>query len=202
MLGQFAIVCATTLALTVSSEAALLGLTLQPFPDINSAFLNVNYNAGTDAFSASGFALAMNDDGIPPAVAITGGTFAINATIDGAGSASSGSLTINGTAGIFGPTLLTGSLTAFGWSPVGLFEFIFTVTGGSLAIPTYYGNPGASIGVILDAGGNNFTGDWSLSFNNFGQGVSDTAPIPAPATLPLLLAAFCVGRRRRDASSM
>ncbi len=202
-------VCLATLSMTLSAKAALLGLALNPFPDIQSSFIDVTYNATTDQFVASGFALSFNDNGAPPNVNITGGTFNLTATINGSGVATAASLTIGGTVPGFGSALLTGTLAStpnFGFMTGGgdIFEFLFTVTGGSLA-SAYYGGIGARFGLILDANfsAGGFTGNWNSNFNNnggqtgFGQGVSDAAPVPAPGALALLALGGFVSRRRR-----
>ena len=198
--------------MSLSAQASLIGLTLQPYPDIASAFIDVTYNAGTDLFSASGFALTFNDDGLNPNISITNGSFNLNATGNGSGGATAGSITIGGTIPGNGSPLLTGNLaggTNFGFLNAGgdLFEFLFTVTGGSLA-NSFYGGLGATFGVILDAnfGAGGFTGNWNSNFNNnggqpgFGQGVADTATVPTPGVVSLLLAAACCGSRRRRQS--
>ena len=107
-------ICACLIAFASSPvQAVPLNLTLLDTPDIVSSFIDVNYNAGTDTFTASGFALELDDDGSVPAEAITGGTFDLTAVIDGSGTLSSGSLSIGGTVASLGfnsGTLLTGNL--------------------------------------------------------------------------------------------
>jgi hypothetical protein len=208
MFSRTKVLCAALLCMAVTSaaRAELLNLNLL-VPDIESGFIDVMYDASGDMFSATGFALAIDYDGIaPPDYNINNGSFDLSASIDDFGSASSGSLAIGGDIpglGVMG-SLLTGSLTDFGFQTGGgdLFEFLFTVTGGQLAGD--FGGLGATVGVILNADGSTFTGDWTLDFNNnggnpgFGLGVADTAFIPAPAGLAVLLGAgFCAGRRRR-----
>jgi hypothetical protein len=189
-----------------SADAALLNLSLLPVPDITSGFIDVSYNASSDAFSAQGFAFSMTDS---PNRTITNGTFNLSAIVDSAGMATSGTITIGGTIPAIpaGTPLLTGTLTAFGFQTGGgsIFEFLFSVTGGSLATPAYFGNSGVGVfGVILNASGATFNGNWGQSFNNnggipgFGNGVADTAPIPAPVVAaPFAIAGFFAGRRRR-----
>jgi hypothetical protein len=203
LLGLSALVL--TVVSTQTSHASLLNLNLL-VPDIESGFIDVMYDASGDMFSATGFALAIDYDGIaPPDYNINNGSFDLSASIDDFGSASSGSVAIGGDIpglGVMG-SLLTGSLTDFGFQTGGgdLFEFLFTVTGGQLAAD--FGGIGATIGVILDANGSGFTGDWGLDFNNnggmpgFGLGVADTAFIPAPPALAVLLGVGFFARRRR-----
>lgn len=192
-------ICACLIAFASSPvQAVPLNLTLLDTPDIVSSFIDVNYNAGTDTFTASGFALELDDDGSVPAEAITGGTFDLTAVIDGSGTLSSGSLSIGGTVASLGfnsGTLLTGNLTAFGFPNGGgdPLEFLFDVTGGDAA-----GLFGSSGGIIL--GGTNFTGDFTIDFNGDGSAVANVAPVPLPATVWLfgagLLGLVGLGRNR------
>jgi len=188
------------LMLGSAAHAAPLNLTLNDFPDIVSDFISVEYNAGTDVFTASGFAEELDDDGSVPAETITGGTFDLTATIDDSGALVSGTLSIGGTVASLGfnsGTLLTGTLTAFGFPDAGgdPLEFLFDVTGGDAA--GLYGSvPG---GIILSDAG--FTGDFTNDFNNAGFGVADVAPVPLPAAVWLfgagLLSLAGFGRRRQ-----
>ena len=69
-------------------------------------------------------------------------------------------------------TLLTGTLTAFGF-PVGpgqIFEFLFTPTGGDLL--TGFGTEG---GIILDAGANDFTGSFDPPFSNSANSIGGSS---------------------------
>src|SRR5437773_4162921 len=75
-------------------QAAPLNLGLKPFPDLMSSFVTTSYTALGGAFSATGTALTLNDDGVGPALNITGGTFGITGTISSAGVASSALLNI------------------------------------------------------------------------------------------------------------
>ena len=191
-----------------AAQAAPLNLTLLDFPDIVSQFIDVTYDSLTDSFDATGFALELDDDGSVPAEAIADGTFGLAATIDAGGNLiGGGSLTIGGTVASLGynsGTLLTGTLTAFGFPNAGgdPLEFLLDVTGGDAA--GLYG--GAPAGVIL-GGGTGFGGDFSTDFDNLfnsqpgtGTAVADVAPVPLPAALWLfgtgLLGLIGVGRRR------
>ena len=199
--------CLLAMIATSSARADLLNLELLDFPDIFSGFIDVMYDAGSDQFTATGFALTFDDDGDGPQENITGGVFTIAGTILEGGFFTSGSLTIEGNVLGFGTTLLTADVVDFGFQNDGgdLFEFLFTITGGDLAIAEFYGGPGTIVGVILDAnfGGTGFDGSFDQDFNNndgmpgYGLGVSDTAPIPGPGTLLVLLAAGGLGARRR-----
>ena len=202
--GRHAAVVVLSLAglLAAPAQASLLGLTLLRSPDITSGFIDVAYDAGSGLFTASGFALTLDGTNFDVI-----GSFDYSIQLDGFGGLISGSLIITGEVGGFGPPLLTGDVTAFGFQDGGgdLFEMLFTVTGGDLATPAHYGDPGAVGGTIMNANGSNFGGTFDVDFNNnfgipgFGQGVSDTAPIPEPATLVLLVVAggLVVRRRRR-----
>jgi hypothetical protein len=187
------------------SAATPLFLTLEQTPDVVSSFLDVTYDATTDSLAISGFAQEL-DDGSGPALTIASGTFDLTAIIDDTGALSGGSLTIGGTVASLGftsGTLLTGSLTGFGFPDAGgnPLEFSFDVTGGDLAA-LYGGQPG---GVIV--GGSGFGGSFASDFDNLsgglpgtGTGSSNTAPIPEPAAGALLGLALgglgWVGRRR------
>jgi hypothetical protein len=199
---------ATSTFATPALGGLIPGFGLEPSPDITTGFVDVYYDASSSAFVAEDSALTYDDGG--GAEAIIGGAFTINAVVDNFGTASSGSLLIEGTipSGPFGDPLLTGTLTAFGWVGGGgdIFQFIFSVSGGSLAAA--YGGLGAEVGVLLDAnipGG--YTGDWTLDFDNrvngqsgTGNGVANAAPVPAPGVLSILCVAMMTGRRRRNAS--
>jgi hypothetical protein len=202
---QAAAFAAWVLVAASSTHAALLNLQLDPYPDITAGFIDLEYDAGAGALTASGFALTLFDGSNSHIISGGAGLFNISAQIDSSGTALGGSLQIEGTVLGFGPLLLTGELIDFGFMPGGgdLFEFLFTVTGGDLGSPAYYGGAGSIFGVILNANGSTFNGDWGQSFNNnlgipgYGLGVADIATVPAPAGLPFLLAAALGSRRRR-----
>jgi|GEM_PF-763370 len=186
-------VASLCLVLVVGTEAnaALIGLTSQP-PDITAFFISVNYDATTDALTANGFATNLDLDGVaPPDYSITAPrAFTISATVDSSGVASGGTLVINGTVpavGAVSGTLLTGTLTQFGYSttPGGeIFEFVFTVEDDDGDLASSF-KPLA--GVILDAIDTGFGGSFTSDFSNSGFGNADTFPVPEPATLSLLL---------------
>lgn len=191
----------TAMSIATTARADLLNLTPMN-PDILSQNIFVDYDAGSQVFSADGFALTIT----PPAGVQenfdTPGAWSISAIIDNTGAWVSGSISVEGEWSGFGTTLLTGNLVDFGFQPGGgqLFEFIFEVTGGDLATEGLYGEPGALFGVILTATGANFTGDWNLDFSNSGDffgGFADTFAIPAPGAGLLFLLAGCASRRRR-----
>ena len=197
-------VCA--LLLPTTSQAALLNLNLAITPDIVSGFMDVSYDAATDSFSATGFALELKVDGagVEP---IADGSFLLDATIAGTGALTTGTVTIGGTIaglGFNSGTLLTGMLTAFSFPAGGgnPLEFTFDITGGDAAAG--YG-PNAGI-IMADTG---FTGGFNTDFDNLvsglpgtGSGFADTAPMvtPVPAALWLfgsgLFALAGITRRR------
>ena len=204
----FSVVCLSLCVTSLPAKADLLGLSLVDYPDIASGFIDVSYDAGLDEFTADGFAVTFNDDGVGAPVGIVAGTFFISASIDEDGNPVSGVLSIDGNVLGFGPNLLTGTLSEFGFgNPPGgnIFEFLFDVDGGDLATSDFYGVPGsgAQVGVILDANGGGFDGTFDVSFDNYGgvpgtgNGVADTAPlVPEPASLLLILAVGAFVRRR------
>jgi len=209
------------------SKASLTDIILNPgLPDLTGSSMNVNYTAGSGAFVASGSTTDYNTSGGDVGVT-TFDSYILSATINNGGNLTSGTLTIKG--GVGGGsdvTLLTGSLitgaagTAFGYGDGAneLFQFLFTVSGGSLE--SAFGGSGAAGGIILSAefagnpGDTPFTGSWASSFNNNGingpNGVIDSFAVPEPSSILssilcsiLLVAAGVsrlVARRRLNAS--
>lgn len=199
---------AVALACCARAQAAFIPITLVPEPDILSGFIDVTYDAATDAFLARGFSQTYNPGGEGQDTNIVGSQlFEIRATIDESGTLlPGGTLVIEGSVlGFSGPFLLTADLTDFGFADNGgeILEFLMEITGGELEAD--YGGVGAVAGVIMDMGGNGYV-DFTQSFDNLiggqagtGAGISDTAPIPGPSALAVLLAgcAFASRRRRR-----
>lgn len=191
--------------LASTAQADLLNLWPQN-PDITSSFITVTYNSGTDQFNANGTATQLVDE-LNNVYNITGGSFALNATIDSTGTASAGSLTIGGNVNGDGPSLLTGSLVDFGYDTGGspIFEFIFKVTGGDLA--TAFGGINKLVGVILDGG---LLPSYNGTFTNgfvatAALGNADTFIVPAPSSVTLaffgvLAISGLAHRRRRPAT--
>jgi hypothetical protein len=189
------------LGLAAVANATPLNLNLL-LPDLLSSTIDVTYNATSDAFSASGFSLELDDDGVLPNVQLDApGLFVIGATIDASENLQAGgTLSITGkitSLGYVSGTLLTGNLTDFGFAgdAAGIvFEFTFAVSGGDLA-SSYAGQPG---GVILSTALNSFSGFGSDFDNLFfgisgtGSGISDTAPIPEPSTGLLVLSGLAL----------
>lgn len=183
---------------TSAASATPLDLVLPPSPDIVSQFITVDYAAATGTLSADGYALELAD-GVGGPEAIRGGTFGLHAILDDLGNLQAGgTLSIGGTIPTIGAnsgTLLTGTLTSFGFRPVGgdPLEFLFEVTGGDLA--GLYGELGA---VILS--GTGFAGSFASDFGSgIMQSVSDTAPVPEPsAALVFMLGALVVGKASRS----
>jgi hypothetical protein len=189
-------------AFATPAKATPIGLVLDDFPDIFSSFITVDYTASTDALTADGFASTIDlGGGQQP---ITSGTFDLDAEIDGLGGLVSGTISIGGTVASLGfnsGTLLTGTLTAFGF-PDGAgqtFEFLFDVTGGDAA-----GGYGSEGGILLSSTG--FGGSFGSDFGN-DTGVSDTAPaMPEPSGFIVFgIGAMVVGgaavTRRRAANA-
>jgi hypothetical protein len=189
---------------------------LPEFPDILSEFVDVTYDAATDVLTASGLSIQIAIDAVTTR-SILNGTFNIAIVTDGVSATGTAGddlsiagdfdLTGDGIADVSG-TLLTGEIAEFGSSvsAPGLFEFVFTVTGGIFAGPIpFFALPQA--GVILGAdGGSTYNGSFDVSFNNTGgvagagTGNADTAPVPEPGTLLLLGSGIAglVGFGRRE----
>ena len=189
----------------VTAHAAPLNLILADAPNIFSTNIGVQYNATTESLIALGQASTLDDDGIGSPLLIDSTccdlSFNLSATIDDAGIASGGSLTIGGTVSSLGyntGTLLTGTLSSFGF-PVGggdPLEFVFNVTGGDAA-----GLFGSQFGVVLTESGLPAT-LFDSNFNNSRNGQANAASIvPIPAAVWLfgsgLLGLVGMARRKK-----
>lgn len=194
---KLVVISALTLVCIMASiaQANSLNLVQRP-PDIYSDYIWVDYTAATNDFAASGYSFTFDLDGnAPPDYTILdadnyfGGAWDIVAKIDHSGKPISGTLTITGyIPSLLGSqgtgTLLTGSLSQFGFPEAGFdpLEFVFTNIGGDLA--GYYGN-GAN--VILQYSG--FQGTFEQDFGNYSMGQADTF-VPEPVTCVTLLGAL------------
>ena len=195
-----AILCSVVLVVGGVSQAAPLGLVLNPNPDFTANFVDLSYvaNNSPNNFNATGFIVALDDDGVGPLLdpfVYNYGDFSLSASITTAGALTGGTLSISGnfsnTIGLSG-VLLTGNLTAFGFIDGAfseIFEFSYAVTGGLMATSQYFGVPGTPGGVIYDTQENVFNGLFTSNFSSsgFSSGNVDVAPIPEPATLSLLV---------------
>src|SRR4029079_12022532 len=99
----------------------------------------------------------------------------------------SGTISVTGNVGANSGSLLTGTVTDFGFLSDGpiFFQFAFADVGGALA-----GDFGALGGVTLNAGSEDFDGSYQHAFT--GEGVADVATIavPTPAGFPAGVALF------------
>ena len=197
--GALLLVAALIMGMSSLAQAAPLNLSLNPEPDISSAFINVNYDASPNILTASGFANQLATGG--SLFNIAGGSFDLVASVLDDGALTGGSLAIGGTIaglGFNSGTLLTGSLSAIGFNQVNdPLEFLFNVTGGDAA--GLYGSLG---GIILNQTG--FGGSWATSFTSapFGSlsdvGTVGAVPIPAAVWLfgTALIGLVGFGRRK------
>jgi len=187
-----------------SSQAAPLNLIPKP-PDIIASFIDVAYNHSTWQFSATGWALDLDLDGVAPpdySISTAVSNFQLTAMINNAGQPLGGALNIGGKIPALGATsgvLLTGTLFQIGYpNPPGgeIFEFVFNTTGGDLA-----GIYGTRIGVILNALDSGFGGAFNHSFSNTGMGTADVfVPSPAAALGGIALLGCVVALRKRRAN--
>jgi len=162
------------LGVSAASQAGPLGVTVDPYPDIQSGFITTTYNATTGAFSANGWALTL-DTG-------TGGqnittNFRLNATIDKSGVASAGSLTIGSAAA---PLVYTANLIAFAFNAVqgGAMEFLFGPATGSY-VPSIYSDS-KPLDLQL-AAGVGFMGTFATGFTS-SSGTAELRGDPPPPT--------------------
>jgi hypothetical protein len=181
-------------------------------PDLAALSLTTKYtpSAGsTGTFSINGWptSFTVSNGGSPQAISVTG-TYNLTAQINKAtGQFISGSFTIGGTiptiSGANSGTLLTGTLTNFGFGNSGgdFFQFLANITGGDLA--HYY--PG-KLGIQVDANNSGFTGSFMTSFASAASDTStDNASmtvVPEPSTAMLIiggLACFGFAARRNRA---
>lgn len=188
--------------------------TFDVFPDISASNVDISYNATTGAFSAIGNATtialsSLNQGAITPG---TAGSYLLTAIIDNAGNATSGSLTINGSAlGFTSPLLTSLSLAGFeselgGGVTNGNLVFLFESLGGDTANNASDPFFGRTAGVILSGltgYSGNFNNSWLASGSGaLGQSVisANTRPttvVPEPSALLLLFTSGCVVFARR-----
>lgn len=168
-----------------TAQADPLMLTTSHPGDVTTFFTAVNYVPGT--LTAIGVPISLDST-----YSISSGLFNLTASIDPAtGTLLGGSLEIDGTISANPPNysspLLTGTLTEFGYPSLtnfgdgSPFEFVFNVTGGSLA-PLYSSGEGGIIMDIANGSGSasfNSTQLFTAPFSNDGiSGFSDTFPLP------------------------
>ena len=184
--------------ITIFGESPAKGSTLdlqQQNPDLYAAFLTAQYNPSsgrTGSFTATGWPISFNISGsnTPDYPTIDGGTYSLSASVTQTGLPLSGSLDVTGTIPGLATsgTLLTGTLSQFGFGPGGgdIFEFVYNITGGDLA-PFYHGKTG----IILTATGSGFTGSFAASFaTDASQAAADNffMPVPEPSSAWLFMA--------------
>jgi len=200
LVPQAVLVAALLLLVGSSASATPLGLIPAAEPDIFYDFATVDYNAGTDTLTVTGFAENIDAMGVVDAT-ITGGGFSLTATVDGSGVLSAGTFTVTGTVN-FAPffwnsgTLLTGTLNAIGFPDgvAGALEFTFSTSGGDAA-GEYGAGGGLTVGIV-----NGFPGDWTSNFHADFNAVGDVF-VPEPSTgLMLAFGLGLISFRRRLAA--
>ncbi len=174
---------------SLTAQAAPLNLTFYN-PLIVSNFLDIDYVASTDTFTAYGYTTSV--DG----VSTGGGSFTLDAIIDDFGILNSGSVTVTNGAS---ETLISGLLTDFGFDLGSeVFEFTFAPDDGTL-LDDFLLYPKGGVAIFNTGFNDTFSADFSDStgFN----GKSDVAPVPVPAALWLfgtgLLGLVGLARRRQ-----
>lgn len=194
-------------AIAAPAMGAALGLS-PTAPDVASGFINVDYNATTHAFTASGFTQNLN---LPPTQGLGNRTFTLNASIDNAGNIDALAPFLFEVRGDFmGTNTLLYHATSlapganFGFSAVAKFEFVFL---NDFASPLPGVGIGTKIGTILSSAVTTFPGNVPVFTQNFtnhtvpipGAGVADSFPVPAPSAgaLAALAGVVVMGRRRR-----
>lgn len=165
----------------------------------------IQFDAGSGAFGVTGLPLSTQFTSLGGSQAITGiAGLSINLQIDPGGNATSGAAphdfmlwgnVSDGTTNYTG-TLLTGNLADFGYLDTGtfldVFDFLFDVTGGSMA--GLFGS--AQIGVIMIAERSTFT-DFTQDFAST-RIKGAIGRVPEPATFWLAGLALCtIGFLRR-----
>ena len=198
-------------------------------PDLTGSFMDVSYDAGSSAFLARGWTTDYNIGGATPVGVSVTDSYILSATINNSRVLTGGTLTIigavNGDGNAIAVPLLTADLvtgaagTAFGYGDGGneLFQFRFTVTGGSLE--SAFGGSGTAGGIILNAwfsgnagDDNPFTSSWTSSFDNLsdgdpytGNGDINCFSVPEPTTTACFLlglgALVCIQRVNQKRSS-
>ena len=208
---------ALVLLVSALSQAAPLYLDgFQGLPDIASFNIEIDYDAGTDLFTADGDPqLYTTGTDTYDILSTEDALFDLDAVIDDSGVLQSGTLTITGNVDRSpdypSGTLLSVNLTDFGFNEPGpsnggnvapVFEFVGVATGGVLF--SEMKGKGNQVGIILTSFQDNFTGEFDVSYRNYNgvaaDGQADTfRMVPEPASLSLLLAGALtlVARRRR-----
>lgn len=205
----------------VSSVATAASLNLSPgYPDVGSGgTIGYSHDGSSGLFEVddSGtFTITWNDGASLDFIG--GATYDLNATFDSSGNFTGGTVSITGaslTANPLwaGPTILTATLTDFGFQgdgAAGVFEFKFDDAGGDMAD---FGHAGGIIISTFNLSGPGVTGVWDPGndgqpdfflndFSGTASAVDSFIPVPGAAWLlgSALLGVAAVRRRAAGAS--
>jgi len=205
------LVCLAVWSVNVA-QAETLGLPYTGWPDMSTfnILINYGYDSGTNTGHLTAHAGYIDpilnnkyyvDNG-------TGDTYNLDVYVNSAGvlkTSPTSTISITGDMWnedwsdylVTGPTLLTGTLSQFGFSEAGApLEFIFNVTGGNLKTSEYFPN---MVGLLLHQPG--YNGDWTQSFSATGAFSDLFNYVPEPSSW-VLLSTFIIGgwmayRRKR-----
>ena len=179
-------------SISAQSQADILDLSGQTYPDIVSYDTNITYNSNDGVLTIHGLlaysSLAVSAGSTPYDVAYVDDDYQLMAQINNDGVFQSGNFSIGGTVSDLGYNsglLLTGGLSAFGFSDDGTLQFTFDTSGGDAS-----GIFGSTGGIIIGFSGYNSTTGFTADWNNANSDTKiDTfatvSAVPEPSTYAL-----------------